>query len=89
MKKQGAARRETRDGSPAMPALMTPEELAGRYAVAKSTILEWFRQGKIPAEVAIGKTYRFDPERVAAALREAAQDRRGDPEMERRMVGVI
>jgi len=72
-----------------MPALLTPEELAGRYAVKKSTILGWFRQGKIPAEVAVGKVYRFDPERVAEALREAAEDRRVDPEIERKMVGVI
>jgi predicted site-specific integrase-resolvase len=51
--------------------LLTPEDLAGRYVVAKSTILEWFHAGLIPAEVAVGKIYRFDGERVAAALREA------------------
>jgi excisionase family DNA binding protein len=72
-----------------VPALLTPEELAGRYAVAKSTILEWFRQGRIPAEVAVGKVIRFDPERVAEALRDAAEARRVDPEIERKMVGVI
>lgn len=54
------------------PAFLTPEELAARYAVAKSTVLDWFHQGKIPAEVAVGKVYRFDAEKVAAALNQAA-----------------
>jgi len=58
--------------------VLTPEELAARYAVAKSTVLEWFHQGKIPAEVAMGKVIRFCPVRVAKALaREAPKARRG------------
>lgn len=61
--------------------LLTPEELAGRYAVAKSTVLDWFHQGKIPAEVAIGKVIRFCPERVAKELAEnAAKGRRAPRE---------
>ena len=55
-----------------VPAYLTPEELAARYAVAKSTVLDWFHQGKIPAEVAVGKVYRFDAEKVAEALKKEA-----------------
>lgn len=49
---------------------LTPQELAERYRVAKSTVLQWFHQGKIPAEVNVGKVIRFDAEKVAKALEE-------------------
>lgn len=57
--------------------LATAEEMAEHYGVARSTFLAWFHEGKISAEVAVGKVYRFDPERVAADLREAAEKARG------------
>lgn len=52
--------------------LMKPEELAARYGVAKSTVLEWYHKGMITAEVAVGKVYRFDADKVAAELRKHA-----------------
>lgn len=57
--------------------LASPEEMAARYGVARSTFLEWFHAGKISAEVAVGKVYRFDPEKVAADLRKDAEKARG------------
>ena len=71
-----------------MSALLKPEELAKRYGVAKSTVLEWFHAGRIPAEVAVGKVFRFDPERVAEALRKDARKAAGK-RPERGMIPVI
>jgi predicted site-specific integrase-resolvase len=53
--------------------LATPQDLAAKYAVRPRTILDWFHAGKIPAEVAIGRTFRFDPKKVEEALREQAE----------------
>lgn len=54
-------------------ALLKPEEMAARYGVNKTTFLAWYHAGKISAEVAVGKVFRFDPEKVAAELREASK----------------
>lgn len=57
--------------SPTGP-LLTPDQLGEIYQVSGRTIREWFDQGLIPAEVAVGRIYRFCPEKVSAALRTAA-----------------
>jgi predicted DNA-binding transcriptional regulator AlpA len=49
------------------------DEIAVRYQVKAATILQWQREGRIPAAVALGKVLRFDPEEVDAALREASE----------------
>jgi excisionase family DNA binding protein len=53
--------------------LKTPGEMAAIYKVQKSTFLQWFHAGRIPAEVAVGKVMRFNPERVAKALAKQAR----------------
>jgi excisionase family DNA binding protein len=53
----------------AAPALLTAEELGVRYQVTGATVRKWFREGRIPAAVAVGRVLRFDAEEVAAALR--------------------
>ena len=58
------------------PTLLSPDELAVRYQVTGATIRKWFREGKIPAEVAMGRVLRFDPEQVADALRSEAMEAR-------------
>lgn len=50
--------------------LNTPAEEAAACRVTKPTLLAWYHQGIIPAEIAIGRTIRFDHEKVMAALRE-------------------
>jgi excisionase family DNA binding protein len=52
--------------------LLSPDELALRYAVTGKTIRKWWHEGRIPAAVAVGRTLRFDAEEVAEALRAAA-----------------
>ena len=58
---------------PADDALRTPGEMAAIYKVQKSTFLQWFHAGRIPAEVAIGKILRFDAGKVAKALAKQAR----------------
>lgn len=55
--------------------LLTAEEVAERYQVKRQTVLQWFHQGIIPAEVAVGKIYRFDPEKVARALTQKTREK--------------
>jgi excisionase family DNA binding protein len=52
--------------------LLTPKELAAHFKTTRSTVLAWYHDGTIPAEVAVGKVYRFDLERVCAALARGA-----------------
>ena len=59
-------------GVPKEP-LMTPKELAAHFKTTTSTILSWYHDGTIPAEVATGKVYRFDLERVSHALAKGAE----------------
>jgi excisionase family DNA binding protein len=49
--------------------LFTPAEQAAACRVTKPTLLEWYHQGIIPAEIAVGRVIRFDPDAVAAALK--------------------
>ena len=48
--------------------LLTPKELADHFKTTASTVLSWYHDGTIPAEVAVGKVYRFDLDRVSATL---------------------
>ena len=54
-------------------ALATPRELAAKYGVALSTFLGWHHAGIFPAEVAVGKVYRFDPDQVETGLKRHAR----------------
>jgi predicted site-specific integrase-resolvase len=56
-----------------MNTLLTPQELGELYKVSADTIRAWHKQGRIPAEVAVNKILRFDPEAVAAALKADAE----------------
>lgn len=47
--------------------LVGPEAIASRLNVSRNTVLNWAREGKIPA-IIIGKTYRFHLESVAKEL---------------------
>lgn len=51
-----------------LPRHVTPRQVAERYAVTVPTVLGWMRAGIIPAKVAIGRIYRFDPVEVDRAL---------------------
>ena len=48
--------------------LDTPKELAKALKVTPPTVMDWWKKGIIPAEVAIGRIYRFDREKCKAAL---------------------
>jgi excisionase family DNA binding protein len=74
--------------APELTPLLTPEDLAARYAVTRKTVLEWFHQGRIPAEVATGRIFRFDAEKVAKALAKEARAYR--PRMtEQKLNGMV
>jgi hypothetical protein len=49
--------------------LLDPNQLGEKLGVPRATVLQWRRQGIIPAEIAIGKFMKFDYERVRKALR--------------------
>ena len=51
-----------------MKALPTPKELASSCGTSVATVLDWYHQGRIPAEVAEGAVYRFELEAVNQAL---------------------
>lgn len=59
---------------PAQDSLLTPGQMGKALGTTNKTILEWFHAGKIPAEVAEGAVYRFDPAKVKEALAERAAD---------------
>lgn len=63
--------------------LMTPAEVADLFSVQKHTVRGWFHDGVIPAEVAVGRVYRFDLARVREALAAATERQRARrvPEM--------
>ena len=57
--------------------LETASQIAARYVVTRFTVLKWFHDGVIPAEVAVGRVIRFRPEQVAEALeRRTAEERK-------------
>jgi predicted site-specific integrase-resolvase len=49
--------------------LASADEIGAMIGKPGKTILEWFKRGIIPAEIAIGAYYRFDPASVREALR--------------------
>jgi len=51
----------------------TPRQLAAKYGVALSTFMGWYHAGIFPAEIAVGKTYRFDADQVDAGLKRHAR----------------
>lgn len=53
--------------------LMNAKQLGAQLSVSAQVILGWYHAGIIPAEIAIGHVYRFDREKVAAALAEASK----------------
>lgn len=55
-------------------ALLTPGQLAKQLGTTNKTVLEWYHGGKIPAEIAEGAVYRFDPEAVKEALKKRAAE---------------
>lgn len=48
--------------------LLTPKQLATELGTTVSTILQWYHDGKVPAEVAEDSCYRFDKKAVNEAL---------------------
>lgn len=51
----------------------TPRQVAEHLSVTVPTVFNWFRQGIIPAKIAVGRVYRFDLEEVEAALEKKTQ----------------
>lgn len=48
---------------------VTARQIAVRYGVTKPTVFNWLRAGIIPADVAVGRIFRFDMDEVDAALK--------------------
>lgn len=48
--------------------LLKPGELAAALSVTTPTVLQWYRDGIIPAKIAVGRIYRFDFAEVEEAL---------------------
>ena len=55
---------------------VSTEKVAEMEGVHPTQIIRWYKSGAIPAETAEGKLYRFDPEKVRAALAARAEERR-------------
>lgn len=51
----------------------TPRQVADHLSVTVPTVLRWWREGVIPAKVAVGRVYRFDLDEVDAALAERSR----------------
>lgn len=56
------------DAIPTSPPWVTARQVADRYSVTVPTVFNWLRAGIIPARIAVGRIYRFDPVEVDAAL---------------------
>jgi len=54
---------------------LSPKQLAAKLGVSPPTVVNWVHQGIIPAEVATGRIWRFDEQKVFAALKEQAERR--------------
>ena len=48
---------------------VTARQIAVRYGVTKPTVFNWLHAGIIPAEIAVGRIFRFDLDRVDHALK--------------------
>lgn len=64
--------------------IVTAKELASMIGISMSKILTWYHEGVIPAEVAEGRVYRFDPEKVLLILKHRAAQRAEDETRPRR-----
>jgi predicted site-specific integrase-resolvase len=53
--------------------LLSPDQLGEIYQVSGRTIRRWHDEGRFPAEVDEGKVLRFDPDQVAAVLKNRAR----------------
>jgi predicted site-specific integrase-resolvase len=58
-----------------IPNLLNPKQLSATLCVSSVTILSWYHARIIPAEIAEGRIYKFDLEKVRSALAERAQKR--------------
>lgn len=50
------------------PSRATPRQVADHLSVTVPTVLRWWRDGIIPARVAVGRVYRFDLSEVEESL---------------------
>jgi excisionase family DNA binding protein len=48
---------------------VTARQIADRYRVTKPTVFNWLHAGIIPAEIAVGRIFRFDLDEVDHALK--------------------
>jgi excisionase family DNA binding protein len=48
---------------------VTARQIAVRYGVTKPTVFNWLHAGIIPAEIAVGRIFRFDLDEVDHALK--------------------
>jgi excisionase family DNA binding protein len=53
---------------PKTPGLVGPGEVAEWLNVSRNSVLNWAKDGKIPA-IIVGRVYRFDPLAVAEELK--------------------
>lgn len=51
---------------------LTPAQLAKELGTYSKKVLDWYHAGKIPAEIAEERTYRFDLAKVRKALADRA-----------------
>lgn len=70
----GQPKGQSRAPSPTMdPDLLTAEQIGKLLGFSYKTILEWRKQGLIPAEISRGRTILFSEEKVREALRKDAE----------------
>jgi excisionase family DNA binding protein len=58
--------------------LLSPNQLAKKLGISKSTIIVWTHAGIIDAEIAIGKLWKFDEGKVLERLRQETERRRSE-----------
>lgn len=63
------------DGRTVKAPLVSAGDLAKRWSMSKDAVLDLYHRGAIPAEIAEGKVYRFDSEKVESILAERAKAR--------------
>lgn len=59
--------------APPLVRLLTAEEVADACGVSKERVWQLTREGKLPAIRLGGRTYRYHPDRTAAAILELEQ----------------
>ncbi len=53
--------------------LLNAKQMGAMLGVSGVTITQWHKDGKIPAEIAEGRLFKFDLERSKEALRKRAE----------------